>query len=86
MKKTDKQFWMGMYNLATVGLNMVAATFIGLGMGWFIDNKLWGILGLTWQTTPWFTMAFLIMGIIAGFLNIFRIIRAKGGMDDDGDE
>ena len=39
MKDNDKEFWRGIYTLATVGINMVAATFIGLGMGWLLDNK-----------------------------------------------
>ena len=84
MKKEvgDREFWMGMYTLATVGLNMVASTFIGLGMGWLIDHKVFH-----GRTAPWFTMGFLFIGIVAGFVNIFRLIRQKTGPgDNDGDD
>ena len=80
MKKIDdkdKEFWRGMYTLATVGLNMVAATFIGLGMGWLLDNKFFPRF-FHWESQPIFTLAFLAFGIIAGFRNIFLIVREKG--------
>jgi ATP synthase protein I len=80
-KKDDRQFWMGIYTLATVGINLVVATFIGLGMGWFIDHKLFHE-----RTTPWFTLIFLLLGIVAGFRNIFRMARGKGGSMDEGDD
>ena len=80
MKKDDREYLMNLYTLATVGLNIVAATFIGLGMGWLLDHKVFHE-----KTTPWFTLIFLILGIIAGFRNIFRMVRGKGGMGDDKD-
>lgn len=81
MPKHDRQFMMDMYTLATVGLNIVAGTFIGLGMGWLIDHKLfWGVFHV--KTDPWFTLTFLLFGIIAGFRNMYRIAVSKG---DSGD-
>lgn len=82
MPKHDRQFMMDMYTLATVGLNIVAGTFIGLGMGWLIDHKLfWGVFHV--RTDPWFTMIFLLFGIIAGFRNMYRIAVSKGHAGDD---
>jgi len=78
MKKEDRQFMLGLYNLATVGLNIVAGTFIGLAMGWFLDHKVFHE-----KTTPWLTLAFLLFGIIAGFRNVFKMVRGKMGKDDD---
>ena len=75
MKQNDKEFWRGMYNLATVGINIVAATFIGLGIGWVLDNKVFH-----GRTSPWFTLSFLILGIIAGFRNVFLIVKEMGGV------
>ncbi len=51
---------------STVGINMVACTFIGFAIGyWLIDANL--------GTFPWFTILFLVLGIIAGFRYLFRI-------------
>jgi len=42
---------------------MVAATFIGLAMGYYLDKWL--------GTDPWLTLIFLLLGIVSGFRNIF---------------
>ncbi len=62
---------------------MVAATFIGLGMGWWLDEK--------FDTAPWMTLIFLLLGIISGFRNIFiltarELRRQKEESQDDGEE
>jgi ATP synthase protein I len=82
MDKKDRDFWKSMYTMATVGLNMVVATFIGLGLGWVIDNKLFH-----GRTAPWFTLVFLLFGIIAGFKNVFMMTKGKlDRIEDDNDE
>jgi ATP synthase protein I len=81
MEEKDKEFWRSLYSLATVGLNIVAATFIGLGIGWVIDHKLFH-----GRTEPWFTLIFLLLGIVAGFRNVFQIIRERGDAGDKKDE
>ena len=53
--------------LSIMGIEMVVSTFIGLGMGIYLDKK--------FETAPWLTIVFLIIGIIAGFRNIFREIK-----------
>jgi ATP synthase protein I len=77
MEKRDTQFWKSMYTLATVGINLVVATFIGLGLGLLVDNKLFH-----GRTAPWFTVLFLVCGINAGFRNFIKLARRK--MDDEG--
>lgn len=47
---------------------MVAASFIGFGMGYYLDQ--W------FDTKPWLTMVFLLLGIVAGFRNVF-ILTAR---------
>lgn len=42
---------------------MVAATFIGLAMGYYLDKWL--------GTSPWLTLIFLLLGIVSGFRNIY---------------
>ncbi len=50
--------------LSTIGIALVAATAIGLLIGYGLDR----LLG----TTPWLTMVFAVLGIAAGFLNLLR--------------
>lgn len=50
--------------LSTVGVALVAATAIGLAIGYGLDRWL--------GTSPWMTMIFTLFGIVAGFLNLFR--------------
>ncbi len=84
MEERDKEFWRNLYQLAAMGINLVAATFIGLFMGWAIDN--WLTPKLNWHTSPWFTMIFLLFGIIAGFKNMFHMAKTKTDMSDEPGE
>lgn len=55
----------------SIGLAFPAAIMLGMGIGWWLD-KLFG-------TKPWLTVAFGALGVIAAFINLFRL-----GMRDDG--
>ncbi len=57
---------------------MVAATFIGLAMGYYLD--LW--LG----TTPWLTLIFLLLGIVSGFRNIFILTKRELRRQEQADQ
>jgi len=48
---------------------MVAATFIGLAMGYYLDKWL--------GTDPWLTLIFLLIGIVSGFRNIFILTQRE---------
>lgn len=50
--------------LSTVGVALVASTAIGLAIGYALDRWL--------GTSPWLTLTFLLLGIVAGFINLFR--------------
>ena len=56
---------------STLGLTIVIATFIGLAVGLWLDR--------VFNTSPWLTVIFLILGIFAGFRNFYRFMtkRAK---------
>jgi len=56
--------------LSTIGIALVAATAIGLLIGYGLD-RLFG-------TAPWLTMVFALFGIAAGFLNLFRDVGLIG--------
>ncbi|TAN63706.1 AtpZ/AtpI family protein [bacterium] len=60
----------GLYELASIGITLAAATFIGLLIGIYIDGY--------FDTKPWFTIIFLIFGIIAGFKNLYHTTKKYG--------
>ncbi len=56
--------------LSSLGIAMVVATFMGLYIGVYLDDK--------FSTKPWLTIIFLILGIMAGFRNIYTLIKKYG--------
>lgn len=66
-KETKSEFFRLLGVASTVGINLVISTFIGLAIGWLLDNKVF-------NTSPWFTIIFLILGIAAGFKYLFKIV------------
>jgi ATP synthase protein I len=63
MGEDRKQLFRSLSFLSGMGISMVAATFIGLAIGYHLDRWL--------GTSPWLTLLFLGLGIAAGFRNIF---------------
>ena len=61
--------------LSSLGISMVAATFVGLAMGYYLDRWL--------GTSPWLTLVFLLFGIIAGFRNIFILTQRELRRQED---
>ena len=67
--------------LATsIGLSVVIAILLGLVAGVWLDRRL--------GTVPWLTIAGLVVGVAAGFRNLFvmsaRVERAQKEEDPDG--
>lgn len=50
-------------DVGTIGTHMVASTFVGLAIGFFLDKWL--------GTKPWLLLLFLFVGIVAGFKNMY---------------
>ncbi len=79
MDEKDRRLLRTVGVLSTVGIAMVAATVIGLYIGRWLD-ALFG-------TSPWLTGLFLLLGIIAGFRNLYQTARrAQQTMDEGGDK
>lgn len=72
MEEKDRKLLRMLGVLSTVGLTMVFATVIGLFFGHWLDTK--------FGTTPWMTGLFLLLGIIAGFRNLF--VHVKQSQDE----
>lgn len=64
MPDDDISVWRQLARLSTIGVTLVAATAIGLAIGYGLDRVL--------PTRPWLTILFTLLGIAAGFLNLFR--------------
>ncbi len=67
MNESDRKLIRMMGVLSTVGLTIVFATVIGLFIGLKLDD--W------FGTTPWLSGLFLLLGILAGFRNLFKYAK-----------
>jgi ATP synthase protein I len=52
---------------ASLGIEMAVATFIGWGIGYWLDSQL--------GTEPWLMLVFLLLGVAAGFKGVLRAAR-----------
>ena len=67
MEKETKRFLRELGYFSSLGLSVALSIFIGLAVGIYLDRR--------FETTPWCTLIFLVLGIIAGFRNIAMVIR-----------
>ncbi len=65
-KKQKSELARLLVTASTVGINLVACTFAGFAIGYYLLDRFF-------NTYPWFTIVFLILGIIAGFRQLFKI-------------
>jgi ATP synthase protein I len=71
----DQGTWKALGELSSIGLVLVLATVIGLVGGYYLDRWL--------GTSPWLLLLGLVLGIAAGFVNLFRsVTRADRDLDD----
>ncbi len=61
--KVQKQGLESLATVGTIGLHMVSGPLVGVAIGYFLDEWL--------DTGPWLKLVFLIIGIGAGFLNVY---------------
>ncbi len=68
MQKETKKYIKLLAVVSTMGISMVLAIVIGIAIGIYLDK---------WFQTkyPWFFLIFMILGIIAGFRNIYVIMK-----------
>lgn len=52
---------------SAVGFEMVLSVGVGAAIGVYLDRY--------FGTKPWLTLAFIILGSIAGFIEIFRLVK-----------
>lgn len=73
MEEKDRRLLRLVGSLSTVGIAMVASTVIGYYIGQFLDRF--------FKTYPWCTIVFLLLGIAAGFKNLFDQARKVQNLD-----
>lgn len=64
--------------LSSIGLLLPSSIVVGLFFGYFLDKWL--------GTGPWLLLTFFILGVVSGFLSLFRALRKfkDDSADDDG--
>ena len=67
MVKLDKTSLIQMAYASSIGIAMVLAIFGSLYLGNWLDRK--------FGTLPYFTVIFLVLGVVAGFKNIYNVIQ-----------
>jgi ATP synthase protein I len=60
--------WKGLGELSSIGITLVLATVIGVAAGYYADQWL--------GTSPWFLLLGLAFGIAAGFVSMYRSVKA----------
>lgn len=74
--RENQRKWIRNAGLASsIGIVLVVATFIGFFFGKWLDEKL--------GTGPWLMLLFTLMGIAAGFIEVFRIARQISSEDEN---
>ncbi|MHB8481894.1 MAG: AtpZ/AtpI family protein [Nitrospiria bacterium] len=68
-KEEDDAFYKGLSYASRIGVELVAATLVGTGIGYFADRY--------FNTSPWLMIAGVLIGSAAGFLNIFRFVQSQ---------
>ncbi|HZS11508.1 MAG TPA: AtpZ/AtpI family protein [Nitrospirales bacterium] len=61
-------FFAGLGQAVRMGTELLASLIVGGGLGWVVDTYLLG-------TTPWGMVVGLILGVVAGILNVMRDAR-----------
>ena len=70
MAPTSQTTWQLIGQLSTIGMSFVFAIILGFGAGFWLD----GAIG----TKPWFTFIGFFVGLAAGVLNVYRVMKLAG--------
>ena len=68
MKRDTRLQFRQLAYFSSLGFSVALSIFIGLAIGIYLDRKVF-------QTTPYLTLFFLVLGIFAAFRNIAMVIK-----------
>jgi ATP synthase protein I len=72
-KPEEKSLFRQLFTVGSVGIQFALSIFVGFYIGYYLDKFL--------KTFPWFTIVFLILGIIAAFTELFRLAKREDRND-----
>lgn len=72
MSESRKEMMKMLADFSTIGMTVAFSIFIGVGIGYYLDNKVFD-----GSTKPWFTLIFLGFGVASAFLNLYRMATRK---------
>ncbi len=67
MKRDTRRLLRELAYYSSLGFQIALSIVIGLAIGIYLDRR--------FGTTPWLTLIFLGMGIVAGFRNIWIVLK-----------
>ena len=67
MASTSPSTWQLIGQLSTIGMSFVVALILGFGAGYWLDRVL--------NTSPWLTFIGFFLGLAAGILNVYRVMK-----------
>ena len=70
MSNERRKMFRELASYSQAGMIFVFSIFIGLGIGWYLDNKVFN-----GRTVPYLTFIFLGLGIAAGFKHLWELSR-----------
>jgi ATP synthase protein I len=70
MEKDRKKLYKQVARYSAIGLEMGFSVAIGVAIGYYLDRY--------FDTGPWLTLIFLILGVVAGFRSLFSLIKDVG--------
>ncbi len=68
-KKPEKPVLRQVFEASTIGIHLVISTFVGFAIGYGLDSL--------FDSSPYLTFIFLILGIIAGFRELLKIAKKQ---------
>jgi len=72
MSDSRKEIMKLLGDFSTIGLTLAASIFVGVGIGYLLDHKVFN-----GKTAPWLTLIFLGFGIAAGFKNLYMLTKRR---------
>jgi F0F1-type ATP synthase assembly protein I len=67
MMRDNQRKWIRRAGLAnSIGMTLIVSTIIGFGIGWLLDNH--------FHTAPILLLIIGLLGVAAGFIEMFRIV------------
>lgn len=72
MSGNRKEIMRLLADFSTIGMSVAFSIFIGVGIGYLLDHKVFD-----GRTSPWLTLIFLGFGVAAAFKNLYHMARRK---------